>query len=252
MYNQCSQEVKDKLEATNDWEMMQRDKSLHKLITKIKRICVGFDDHKQEVFNLVQALKTLFLYSQSNKMTVEEYGRSFRSLWDTVEVFGGLPGTHKGITDRMLKNCNRGADVNRPTNEEKRKAEEDESKAVKLALLISRADKQWYRRLKNKLANNYLLGTDKYPNNFDKALCILGNYQVSMPNRPFQASGNESGLAFIQKGGQGGGRGGRSRGVGGGIPGTAGAETGVGRGNMSTMIGGLGERQAPRMNQAGD
>ncbi len=50
---------------------MQRDQSLHKLISKIERICVGFDDHKQEVFNLVQALKTLFLYSLSNKETVE-------------------------------------------------------------------------------------------------------------------------------------------------------------------------------------
>jgi hypothetical protein len=74
VYDQCSQEVKDKLEATEDWEATQKNQSLHKLIQKIKRICVGFDDHKQEVFNLVQALKTLFLYTQSNKETMEQYG----------------------------------------------------------------------------------------------------------------------------------------------------------------------------------
>ena len=67
VYDQCSQEVKDKLEGTDDWESTQRDQSLHELISKIERICVGFNDHKQEVFNLVQALKTLFLYSQSNR-----------------------------------------------------------------------------------------------------------------------------------------------------------------------------------------
>jgi hypothetical protein len=67
VYNQCSQEVKDKLEGTGDWESTKRDQLLHDLINKIERICVGFDDHKQEVFNLVQALKTLFLYLQSNK-----------------------------------------------------------------------------------------------------------------------------------------------------------------------------------------
>ena len=39
-----------------------------------------FDDHKQEGFNLVQLLKTLFLYMQSDKETVEEYGHNFRSL----------------------------------------------------------------------------------------------------------------------------------------------------------------------------
>ena len=70
MYNQCSQEVKDKLEGTDDWESIQKSQSLHDLVNKIKRICVGFDDHKQEVFNLVQALKTLFLYTQTNKETV--------------------------------------------------------------------------------------------------------------------------------------------------------------------------------------
>ena len=62
---------------------------LHELIRRIEKICVGFDDHKQSVFNLVQSLKTLFLYSQSEKETVENYTRNFRSLWDTVEAFGG-------------------------------------------------------------------------------------------------------------------------------------------------------------------
>ncbi len=56
VYDQCSQEVCDKLEGTEDWERTQRNQSLHELIQKIERICVGFDDHKQEVFNLVQAL----------------------------------------------------------------------------------------------------------------------------------------------------------------------------------------------------
>jgi hypothetical protein len=195
---------------------MQHGQSLHELITKIERICVGFDDHKHEAFNLIQALKTLFLYSQSNKETLEVYGRNFRSLWDTVEAFGGLPGTHKGITDGMLKDHNRDADVIRLTNEERTKAEKDRSKAVKAALLISGANNHLYGRLKNEVANNYLLGTDQYPSNFDKVLCILRNYQVSMPNRRFQAPANESKLAFIQKGGREQGRRGRGGGAGGG------------------------------------
>jgi hypothetical protein len=99
------------MEVTNDWETMQRDQFLHELIHKIERICVGFKDHKQEVFNLVQALKTLFLYSQSDKETVEEYGSNFCSPWNTMEAFRGLPGMHKGITDGMLKDPNRMVDV---------------------------------------------------------------------------------------------------------------------------------------------
>jgi hypothetical protein len=52
---------------------VQCKQSLHELITKIERVCVGFDDHKQEIFNLVQVLKTLFLYTQTDKETVQEY-----------------------------------------------------------------------------------------------------------------------------------------------------------------------------------
>jgi hypothetical protein len=64
MYNQCSEAVKEKLQAMEDWDKMQREHFLHDLICKIERICVGFNYHKQEVFKLVQALKTLFLYMQ--------------------------------------------------------------------------------------------------------------------------------------------------------------------------------------------
>jgi hypothetical protein len=82
VWDQCSQDVRDKLEASDNWDWIQREQLLHNLITKIKQICVGFDNHKQEIFNLVSALKTLFLYSQNKIESVEEYFQDFRSLWD--------------------------------------------------------------------------------------------------------------------------------------------------------------------------
>jgi hypothetical protein len=48
VYAQCSQEVHDKLKATDNWYKTQREQSLDKLIQKIKCICFGFGDHKQE------------------------------------------------------------------------------------------------------------------------------------------------------------------------------------------------------------
>ncbi len=114
------------------------------LIQKIDGICVGFDDHKQEVFNLVQALKTLFLYTQGEKNWVEEYGRNFRSLWDTVEAFRGLPGIHKGLVDALLADRSQVQDVNNVTSAERSRVEEDACKAMKAALLIRGADKRRY------------------------------------------------------------------------------------------------------------
>jgi hypothetical protein len=49
VYGQCSQEVRDKLKASKDWETIQGEQSLHNLISQVEKICVGFDDHKQDV-----------------------------------------------------------------------------------------------------------------------------------------------------------------------------------------------------------
>jgi hypothetical protein len=102
VYAQCSEGVRDKLKASKNWSTIKQEQSLHDLVTQVEKICVGFNNHKQDVFNLVQALKTLFLYAQGEKESVEEYGRNFRSLWDTVEAFGGSPGVHRGLMDALL------------------------------------------------------------------------------------------------------------------------------------------------------
>ena len=81
---------------------------------------------------------------------------------------------------------------------ERRVGEEEANESVKAALLISGADKRRYGKLKDKLANNYLLGTKQYPDTLDKAVWILSNYQTTKSYMPFTGSVPESGLAFIQ------------------------------------------------------
>ena len=73
----------------------------------------------------------------------------------------------------------------KPTVVEITKAEEDVSEAVKAALLISGADKTRFGRLKDELADNYLLGTDQYPDTYKKVMHIFGNYQTTRTNRTF-------------------------------------------------------------------
>ena len=142
VYDQSLQEIKDKLESSNDWKKTQCDQSLHKLITKIEQICVGFDNRRQEVFNLVQSLKTLFLYTQGEKETMEEYMRNFKSLWNTVKAFGGSPGVHKGLFNGLLAVTSWVRDVDNATSSEWTRAKEDTCEVVKAALLISSADER--------------------------------------------------------------------------------------------------------------
>ena len=172
---------------------------LHGLIGKIEKICVEFDDHKQEVFNLLQALKTIFLYTQGERETVEEYRRNIHSLWDTVEAFGGSPGIHAGLTDTIL--ASKVTSGQAATRTQVKEAGEESSEAVKAALLISGADRRRYGTLKNARANNYLLSSDQYPDMLEKAQRILSNYQTIRITTPFKPSPNDTGVAFLQKGG---------------------------------------------------
>jgi hypothetical protein len=97
------------------------------------------------------------------------------------------------------------ADPNNLTEDELAAVEAKVSEAIKGALLISGADKRCYGKLKDKLANSYLLGSDQYPNTLDKATRILDNYQrTSRPALPYKPSSNNTGMAFLQQGGQGG------------------------------------------------
>ena len=114
VYNQCSLKMRDKLEASNNWERSQREQLLHDLINKITRICVGLDDHEQEVFNLVQALKMLYLYTRTEKESVDKYACNFKSLW--VEALCGSPRIHKGLMKGLLLSPGRVRDLNNITN----------------------------------------------------------------------------------------------------------------------------------------
>jgi hypothetical protein len=141
------------------------------------------------------------------------------------------------------------------TDQEIAKAEDDSCEAVKAALLVSGANKRQYGKLKDKLANNYLLGSNQYPDTFEKAMRILGNYQVGKTSMHFRASPNNTGVAFIQQGGQGGrGRCGRGKGAGrGNTPGSSGANAGGGRDpiNAITITGGPGV-DTPKTNNRGE
>ena len=116
---------------------------------------------------------------------------------------------HKGLTDALLTQITSAG--GNPTAAQQKKAEEDSSEVVKAALIISGADRCRYGVLKDALANNYLLVNDQYPDTYDKAFRVLANYQVTKTGVPYRASPDNTGVAFLQRGGRGGqgGRGGR-------------------------------------------
>ena len=107
-------------------------------------------------------MKTLLLYNQTEKYSVEDYSHNLTSLWDTAKAFGASPGIHRVLVGGwLLAEPGRIANVNNITDAEQAEAETQTSDEVKAAIIISGADKRWYGGLKNDLGNNYLMGKDQ-------------------------------------------------------------------------------------------
>ena len=93
-------------------------------------------------------MKTLYLYTQGEKESIEEYGRNFKSLWDTVEAFGGSPGVHNGLVEGILKDPGRVRNVNSITDAECRAAEQE------VAVTLSRQRSSSAERTSNDMGNS--------------------------------------------------------------------------------------------------
>ena len=135
------------------------------------------------------------------------------------------------------------ADVNNITDAERAEAETQTSDAVKAAILMSGAKKLRYGGLKNDLGNNYLTGTDQYPDTTDKARVLLGNYKPPRQQQRHQPR-DDGGVAFIHRGrGDSGGCGRDDR---------EGRSGGKGRGNANTVSTICEERSVARSNCNGE
>ena len=105
-------------------------------------------------------MKTLFLYTQTEKDSVEDYSCNLTSLWDKADYFGASPGIHRVLVEGwLLAKPGHIANINNITDAEQAEAETETLDAVKAALFISGADKRRYGGLKNDPGKNYLLGT---------------------------------------------------------------------------------------------
>jgi hypothetical protein len=117
-----------------------------------------------------------------------------------VEAFRVSPGMQKGLIEGVLDTPRRVATPASISADERASAEEEVVEVVKTAMLISRASKARYVKLKEQLANNYLLGMDQYPNTLEKATRILGNYQGVKLTPWGEQRSKGGGLAFVQQG----------------------------------------------------
>ena len=86
---QCTQGVKNKLEARRDWEELESEHDPIQLLQAIKAITQDYQDSKYPIASIYKALTTLFNIRQEEKEGLSAYIKRFKNAQDIMEAQHG-------------------------------------------------------------------------------------------------------------------------------------------------------------------
>ena len=202
IYDQCSPELKNKLEGTNGYDNAKSSNDIVKLLTMIRGYCCQFDTLSDEYISIVKSLKNLFYFFQKTEQTNSEFHEDFMALVEVIEEYGGtgsltyFPNMIK--KELLSKNI---MDPSQASADELKEAKGIVREKFLAALMLNGANASKYGELKRSMAENYVTGTSEYPESPEVVLRILNAYQPpSGWNRRKQeaGTGTDEGAMFAQ------------------------------------------------------
>jgi hypothetical protein len=225
---QCSQALRNRMEAHQDWTDTDNDSNVVGLLTIIQ-ICMTLrQTRKHEVHSLFEAEAFVLNYKQGKMVSNHDYYEKFKDSVATAERLGSDIGQHNVRVTAIINETAVDPDV--PTDAERSTAQDTAKDAYLAICFLMNSDKRRYGGLIRDIENEHTRGADTYPDTLTSAYDYLVNYKASRLSNNDQ---DEGGLAFHNDddhsydqtdstnghgyyGGKGrGGRGGRGRGYGG-------------------------------------
>ena len=196
IWGQCTDFLKAKLEALKTFDGIETKQCPIDLLKAIKSIIYNYEEHKYIYSAVYEAYKAFYNMRQQAGVTNSEYLEQFKNVVDVLEQHGGSLG-HDTV---FLENDEEFAILSDAEKEDK-----DTLKAIKKTFrdmyigctFIYKSDQERYSKLKEDLHNDYMKGSDNYPENLVDAFGMLTNYKL-----PTSRGGNakSTGVAFSQKG----------------------------------------------------
>jgi uncharacterized membrane protein YgcG len=231
---QCSQAVRDRIEAHQDWNATKTSLDVIKLLILIRTSLFSGATTRHAVHAIMDA-QDAFMSLRQGKMDNGEYYDRFKHLLDVYEHLGGDVGVMLKPPSQYI----RAADPDEPTEDEIEAARAAARDAYLAIRFLRRADLNRYGTLLADIENEHTRGIGAYPTTLVKAYDLLVNYVN--PNRHSHSSESQ-GMSFYQEGDTESGRGySGSRGRGGGRGrgrGNSGGRGTSGRGTSQSTSGG--------------
>ena len=204
VWGQCTDTLKAKLESTNNWKDIQKNKDALQLLKEIKNIIFKFEDESYPMHSLFKANESVYLIKQQEDESNVKYYERFCNAVEAAEQYGACFGVDEAtlMTDEEYRELSQ--------RQQQSKAEKDKAKKrVKEKYLayifINKLDANKYGNLKKELQNDYAKGKNNYPGTVLEAYKLLTNYRYEKRNgnSNYFRRGNQNALAFNQTGNNG-------------------------------------------------
>ncbi len=89
IYDQCSPELKNKLEGTEGYDDTKRTNNVAKHLIMIRGYCCQFDLLSNEYMAIVAVIKNFFYFFQKNNQSNADYHEDFIAILEVIEDCGG-------------------------------------------------------------------------------------------------------------------------------------------------------------------
>ncbi len=130
MNNQCSPELKNKLEGAERYEEAKETNDIIELLKMIRNYCCQFNTLNDEYMLIVGAFKNLFFFWQKPDQANADYHKDFMALVKVIEEYGG-PGsiTHfPNMIKKELESKNPGVDMSKTMPDQVKEAKRPSTK----------------------------------------------------------------------------------------------------------------------------
>jgi hypothetical protein len=147
IYDQCSQELKNKLEGTEGYDGVKNTNNVAKLLTMIHGYCCQFDLLSDKHMAIVVAIKNLFYFFQKAEQSNADYHEDFMAMLEVIEEYGGA-GLMTHFPNMLKREIEAdGTDMSKATNKQMKEGKKVVHEKFLAALMLSGANGAKYNDL---------------------------------------------------------------------------------------------------------
>ena len=171
IWGQCSDQMRQRLEASENFQNIASQGDAIELLKTIKNITYNYQSQKYTPQAIHDAKRRFYQCYQPSNMTVQAYYERFINLIDVIDHIGGSIGYDPKMLEMVGVTNNK--DVGDLTEDERHSAREQ---YLAVAFIFG-SDRGRFSRLLDKLQNDYLQGYDGYPKTVQSAYSLLTNWK---------------------------------------------------------------------------